>query len=74
VNRILAAAKNLDDLGPAFGADLTAAEIRYLMTEEWAQTPDDVLWRRSKLGLRISPTERERLTQFMAETRRRAVE
>jgi glycerol-3-phosphate dehydrogenase len=74
VNRILAAAKSLDDLGPAFGDDLTAAEVRYLMTEEWAQTADDVLWRRSKLGLRISPIERERLTQFMAEARRCAVE
>jgi glycerol-3-phosphate dehydrogenase len=74
VNRILAAAKSLDDLGPAFGADLTAAEVRYLMTEEWALTADDVLWRRSKLGLRISPTERECLAQFMAEARRCAVE
>ena len=43
-----------DDLGTRFGADLTAAEVRYLMTKEWAQTADDVLWRRSKLGLRVS--------------------
>jgi glycerol-3-phosphate dehydrogenase len=56
------------------GADLTAAEVRYLMAEEWAQTADDVLWRRSKLGLRVSPTERERLAQFMADAGSRAVE
>ena len=65
VERILAAAKNLDDLGTRFGADLTAAEVRYLMEEEWAETVDDVLWRRSKLGLRISPREQETLARFM---------
>ncbi len=47
----------LDDLGMRFGADLTAAEVRYLMTKEWALTADDVLWRRSKLGLRFSPAQ-----------------
>ena len=40
----------LADLGECFGADLTAAEVRYLMRAEWAETADDVLWRRSKLG------------------------
>ena len=55
-----------EDLGPCLGADLTAAEVRYLMEREWAQTADDVLWRRSKLGLRFSPEERERLARFMA--------
>jgi glycerol-3-phosphate dehydrogenase len=36
------------------------------MHHEWAETADDVLWRRSKLGLRVSPDNRERLAQFMA--------
>ena len=36
-----------DDLGPNFGADLMAAEVRYLMRYEWARTEDDVLWRRA---------------------------
>jgi len=67
VDRILASAKHLDDLGPRLGADLTAAEVRYLMKHEWAQTEDDVLWRRSKLGLRVSREERERLARFMAD-------
>jgi glycerol-3-phosphate dehydrogenase len=40
--------------------------VRYLMEREWAQTEDDVLWRRSKLGLRFSLEERERLARFMA--------
>ncbi|MGE3150050.1 MAG: glycerol-3-phosphate dehydrogenase, partial [Pseudorhodoplanes sp.] len=54
---------------PVLGADLTAAEVRYLMDQEWAQEADDVLWRRSKLGLRFSPAERERLETFMAQER-----
>src|SRR5205085_10646458 len=65
VERVLGPARRLDDLGPCLGADLTAAEVRYLMEREWAQTEDDVLWRRSKLGLRFSPDERERLAKFM---------
>jgi len=56
------------DLGLRFGADLTAAEVRYLMSKEWAQTADDVLWRRSKLGLRFTEAERETLERFMAQS------
>jgi glycerol-3-phosphate dehydrogenase len=66
VGRVLGAAQRRDDLGPWLGADLTAAEVRYLMEQEWAQTADDVLWRRSKLGLRFSREERETLARFMA--------
>jgi glycerol-3-phosphate dehydrogenase len=67
VDAILRSANRLDDLGQAFGADLTAAEVRYLMDHEWAQTADDVLWRRSKLGLRVAPEARVRLAKFMAD-------
>ncbi len=66
VERILGPARRLEDLGPCLGADLTAAEVRYLMEREWAQTEEDVLWRRTKLGLRFSSDERERLAKFMA--------
>jgi glycerol-3-phosphate dehydrogenase len=65
VENILKAAARLDDLGMRFGADLTAAEVRYLMAKEWAQTADDVLWRRSKLGLRFSEAQRITLDRFM---------
>jgi glycerol-3-phosphate dehydrogenase len=65
VDRIIGAAKSMDDLGTRFGADLTGAEVRYLMQQEWAETPDDILWRRSKFGLRLSPDEREALSRFM---------
>jgi glycerol-3-phosphate dehydrogenase len=65
VERVLDTARRLEDLGPCLGADLTAAEVRYLMRYEWAETADDVLWRRTKLGLRFSPAQREALAQFM---------
>ncbi|HLH94208.1 MAG TPA: glycerol-3-phosphate dehydrogenase [Xanthobacteraceae bacterium] len=67
ISRILGPAKRATDLGPSFGADLTGAEVRYLMEHEWARTADDVLWRRSKLGLRMSRAECERLARFMTD-------
>ncbi|WP_407176799.1 glycerol-3-phosphate dehydrogenase [Bradyrhizobium sp. STM 3562] len=63
---VLGGAKRRDDLGQAFGPDLTAAEVRYLMSKEWARFPDDVLWRRSKLGLTMEARDREALAAFMA--------
>src|SRR5450759_1605954 len=50
---VLSDAKSRADLGPAFGPELTGAEVRYLMAREWARFPDDILWRRSKLGLSL---------------------
>jgi len=63
---LLADAGSKDDLGPAFGPELTGTEVRYLMTKEWARFPDDVLWRRTKLGLTMLAAEREKLAAFMA--------
>jgi glycerol-3-phosphate dehydrogenase len=54
-----------EDLGPRFGADLTGAEIRYLMRHEWVETADDVLWRRSKLGLALTREERVAVERFV---------
>lgn len=68
IDRILGAAKSMDDLGPRFGDDLTGAEVRYLMKEEFARFADDILWRRSKLGLTMSKRDRESLAAFMAAT------
>lgn len=63
---ILGDATKLDDLGENFGADLTAAEVRYLMAEEWARNAQDVLWRRTKRGLVIQNTaDIARLDTFM---------
>lgn len=66
IERVLGAAKSMDDLGPRFGDDLTASEVRYLMTTEFARFADDVLWRRSKLGLTMARQDREALETFMA--------
>jgi glycerol-3-phosphate dehydrogenase len=70
VTNVLKTAAKLEDLGTHFGADLTATEVRYLMDKEWAETADDVLWRRSKLGLRLSEAQRTALDQFMKNSRR----
>jgi glycerol-3-phosphate dehydrogenase len=66
VEEILGDAKARPDLGPAFGPELTGAEVRYLMRCEWARFPDDVLWRRSKLGLSMPAGDCEALAAFMA--------
>jgi glycerol-3-phosphate dehydrogenase len=66
VKAILGDAKSTSDLGQPFGPDLTAAEVRYLMQNEWARFPDDILWRRSKLGLTMAGADREALAAFMA--------
>jgi glycerol-3-phosphate dehydrogenase len=63
---VLGAAKGRDELGPAFGPELTAAEVRYLMANEWARFPEDILWRRSKLGLTMPKADCEALAAFMA--------
>ena len=66
IGRIIETAKSMDDLGARFGADLTAAEVRYLMQHEWAENEDDVLWRRTKLGLHVTAADRQALGRFMA--------
>jgi glycerol-3-phosphate dehydrogenase len=63
---ILGEAKSRDDLGQRFGDVLTEAEVRYLMKTEWARFPEDILWRRSKLGLSMAPEDQAALAAFMA--------
>ncbi len=66
IDQVLGKAESYADLGTRFGADLTAAEVRYLMQKEWAFDADDVLWRRSKLGLRFTDSQKAALQRFMA--------
>ena len=67
--KFLGDAQSLGDLGPVLAGDLTGAEVRYLVDHEWAQTADDVLWRRSKLGLSASVEERTAVAQFIVSLR-----
>lgn len=64
--QILAKAKTPADLGRDFGATLTEAEVRWLMAHEFACTAADVVWRRTKLGLRMSQDEIAALDAFMS--------
>ncbi|WEX07436.1 glycerol-3-phosphate dehydrogenase [Chelativorans sp. AA-79] len=62
---ILGEAARLDDLGRSFGADLYEVELRFLATREWACTGEDVLWRRTKRGLKLSREEAQAVDVFM---------
>ncbi|MBL8584271.1 MAG: glycerol-3-phosphate dehydrogenase [Rhizobiaceae bacterium] len=62
---LLGSARSQADLGRNFGADLTEAEVRYLVAHEWAVSADDIVWRRTKRGLRLSREEIAALDQFM---------
>lgn len=63
--RFLAGARDVADLGEAFGAGLHAAEVDYLVAEEWARTAEDILYRRSKLGLHLPREGVARLEAYL---------
>lgn len=65
MERILEGASSVDALGERFGADLTAAEVEYLRRHEWAMVAEDILWRRSKLGLVVPADDARRLERSM---------
>ncbi|NRB04328.1 MAG: glycerol-3-phosphate dehydrogenase [Rhodobacteraceae bacterium] len=62
---LLGDAKLAEDLGEDFGATLTEREVRWLMAKEYATCAEDILWRRSKLGLRLDKAAAERLDIWM---------
>jgi len=72
LDRILGHARKAETLGEWFGEELSATEVRYLMRHEFAETADDVLWRRSKLGLRVGAQAEAALTRFMDASAARA--
>ncbi len=65
--RLLGDAASVADLGRHFGADLYQREVEWLIEREWARSADDALWRRTKLGLRLSKAEQAALADFMVE-------
>jgi len=67
VPQIVGQATSLAGLGAHFGAGLYTAEVDYLTSVEFARSADDILWRRSKLGLRLTPNEQAVLSQYLSE-------
>jgi glycerol-3-phosphate dehydrogenase len=65
IDRILGDARRIEDLGEDYGAGLTRAEVDYLIAHEWARDAEDILWRRTKLGLHMSEAQRQRLHQSL---------
>lgn len=63
--RVLGTAQTEAELGEHFGAGLYAAEINYLTAHEWARTAEDILWRRTKCGLKIDEAARGRLADYL---------
>jgi glycerol-3-phosphate dehydrogenase len=63
---VLSGAAAAGDLGTQFGQGLTEREVNYLVRNEWAGSADDVLWRRTKLGLHMNAAERDRLAEWFA--------
>jgi glycerol-3-phosphate dehydrogenase len=64
VEKILGKAQAMLDLGEHYGAGLTQAEIDYLVANEWARSGEDILWRRTKVGLHLNPQQRQRVAQL----------
>lgn len=65
VHAILQYCSNNNDLGQHFGASLYQKEVDYLVSHEWAQTAEDILWRRTKLGLVMSADGAEQLSEYL---------
>ena len=63
---VLGNARMLADLGENFGAELHAREVDYLVEREWARTAEDVLWRRTKAGLHLTPRQRDAVANYMS--------
>ena len=68
IHALLAGRNGVGDLGEHFGAGLYAAEVEHLVEHEWARTPEDVLWRRTKTGLRMPENGVRCLRAFLADS------
>ncbi len=69
-NDLLAGVENASDLGHCFGADLTQREVDFLVDSEWAISAEDIIWRRTKLGLRLTQAEVDDLSDYLAQAGR----
>ena len=64
--QLLKGVESIADLGEDFGGGLHVQEVDYLVANEWAQTAEDILFRRTKLGLHVSPDGVSRLMAYLA--------
>jgi glycerol-3-phosphate dehydrogenase len=64
--QLLHGASAMEDLGDDLGDGLYAVELRYLTRYEWVETADDLLWRRSKLGLHVSEQTKQNIAAWLA--------
>jgi len=64
--RLLEGVQSLADLGDHLGGGLYTREVDYLCAEEWATQPEDVLWRRTKLGLFTTPEEQANVRRYLS--------
>lgn len=71
--QFLAGKTSIEEMGRDFGAGLFEAEVEYLISGEWARTLDDVLWRRTKHGLRLSTSQKEVLANFISDATTKAI-
>ena len=67
-DHVLGKAQVPSDLGIDFGGGLSQAEVDYLVAKEWARDPEDILYRRSKLGLHVPGGTRERLADYLEQS------
>lgn len=66
---VLAGVQTPAALGDDFGGGLTGCEVDYLVRHEWAHSPDDILWRRTKCGLHMTEEQRTAFARFFAKSR-----
>jgi glycerol-3-phosphate dehydrogenase len=67
LHQLLTGAQSLQDLGTHFGGGLFEKEVLYLVENEWALTAEDIVWRRSKLGLLLAAEEVKQLQEYLTQ-------
>ena len=69
IDEVLGHAQGLNDLGPHLGGDLYTRELEYLVANEFATSAEDILWRRSKLGLHLDADAQQRVRDWFEQTK-----
>ena len=72
-HELLKGRTSIEQMGQHFGASLYACEVDYLIEQEWAVTAEDVLWRRTKQGLRLSHEQQQQLQSYIAQQSQRVL-